>query len=365
MNKMLQVLGYGALGVIGLLVVLLVASSLLISPDLTKEQLITKYKDEKSFLYFLPSGAEAHIRENGDRNKPALLMLHGSNASLHTWDKMIGELQDDFRIISIDLPGHGLTGITPQDDYSIMGMARFTREVVEAFELEDVTLVGNSMGGEVALRYALMFPREVKALVLISSAGIEPDENESSVGAFALAGTDLGRAMMRYFTPKFLVENTLRDVVADPDNVITDEMATRYWDLLRMAGSRDATIKRFSERESEPSIEPILRAINPPTLLIWGSQDRLVKPKYGIKMNTQIVGSLLKLYPQAGHLAHEEIPEKTAADLREFLAMLNQKHDIIPESELDDLLPPDATPEEIEEFNKRNAAKAKTNIEAE
>lgn len=347
MNKTLQVLGYTALSVIGLLVILLLGSSLLIAPDLTKEQLIGKYKDENSFLYFLPSGAEAHIREDGNRNKPPLLMLHGSNASLHTWNKLVEELKDDFRIISIDLPGHGLTGITPQDDYSIMGMARFTREVVEAFELEDVTLVGNSMGGEVALRYSLMFPHDVKALVLISSSGIDKDDEDGSVGAFALASSNMGRTMMRYFTPKFLVESTLRDVVADPDAVVTDEMATRYWDLLRMAGSRDATIKRFSERDSEPSLEPILRAVNPPTLLIWGSQDRLVKPKYGIQMNTEIVGSLLKLYPQAGHLAHEEIPEKTANDVREFLAMINQERAIIPDSELDELLPPDATAEEI------------------
>ncbi len=347
MKKVLSVLGYIALGFIGLLVVVLLGSSLLISPDLTKAQLIDKYKDDKSFLYFLPSGAEAHIREDGNRDKPPLLMLHGSNASLHTWNKIIDELKDDYRIISVDLPGHGLTGITPQDDYSIMGMTLFTREIIDAFDLDDVTLIGNSMGGEVALRFALTFPRDVKSLVLISSSGIDRDEDDAGVGAFALAGSDLGRTVMRYFTPRFLIESTLRGVVANPDEVVTDEMATRYWDLLRMAGSRDATIKRFAERENEPSLEPILRAVNPPTLLIWGSQDRLVKPKYGIEMNTQIVGSFLKLYPQAGHLAHEEIPQQTANDIRQFLAMLDEEREIIPDSELDDLLPPDATEEEI------------------
>ncbi len=347
MKKALNVLGYVALSFLGILVVALLGSSLLISPDLTKAQLIDKYKDDKSFLYFLPSGAEAHIREDGNRDKPPLLMLHGSNASLHTWNKIIDELRDDYRIISIDLPGHGLTGITPQDDYSIMGMTLFTREIVDAFDLEDVTIIGNSMGGEVALRFALTFPRDVKALVLISSSGIDRDKEDGSVGAFALASSDFGRTIMRYFTPKFLIESTLRDVVANPDEIVTDEMATRYWDLLRMAGSRDATIKRFAERENDPSLQPILRAVNPPTLLIWGSQDRLVKPKYGIEMNTQITGSFLKLYPQAGHLAHEEIPKQTAADIRNFLSMLDQESEVIPDSELDELLPPDATDEEI------------------
>ena len=86
-----------------------------------------------------------------------------------------------------------------------------------------------------------------------------------------------------------------------------------------MAGSRDASIKRFSEADLEPPLEPLLRAVDPATLLIWGSQDKLIDPKYGIAMNTQIIGSLLKLYPQAGHLAHEEMPEQTAADIRTFL----------------------------------------------
>ena len=87
-----------------------------------------------------------------------------------------------------------------------------------------------------------------------------------------------------------------------------------------MAGSRDAAIKRYSESHLEPPLEPILRAVNPTTLLLWGSQDTVIDPKYGIEMNTQIIGSLLKLYPQAGHLAHEEMPEKAAADIRQFLA---------------------------------------------
>ncbi|CAI8213829.1 MAG: 2-hydroxy-6-oxononadienedioate/2-hydroxy-6-oxononatrienedioate hydrolase [Alphaproteobacteria bacterium] len=319
MGKILQTLGYGALAIIGLFVVLLLFSSLMIATDLTKQELIDKYANEKSFFYFLPSGAEVHIRDQGNKDKPPLFLLHGSNASLHTWEPLVAQLKDDYRLISFDLPGHGLTGATPQEDYSNIAMANFTREVIELYDFKSVTLVGNSMGGGVALRYALMHPREVDALVLVSSGGMERDENDSSVGAFALVGSDIALRLMRYFTPRFLVADTLEGVVADPDNFATDEMVTRYWELLRMAGSRDASIKRFSESHLEPSLEPLLRAVDPATLLIWGSQDRLIDPKYGIAMNTQIIGSLLKLYPQAGHLAHEEMPEKTAADIRTFL----------------------------------------------
>ncbi len=319
MGRILKAIGYGALAIVGLFVVLLLFSSLMIASDLTKQGLIDKYVNEKSFFYFLPSGAEVHIRDQGNKDKPPIFLLHGSNASLHTWEPLVAQLKDDYRLISFDLPGHGLTGATSQEDYSNIAMANFTREVIELYDFNSVTLVGNSMGGGVALRYALMYPREVNALVLVSSGGIERDEGDSSVGAFALVSSDIALRLMRYFTPRFLVAHTLEGVVADPDNFVTDEMVTRYWELLRMAGSRDASIKRFSEANLEPSLEPLLRAVDPATLLIWGSQDRLIDPKYGIAMNTLIIGSLLKLYPQAGHLAHEEMPEQTAADIRAFL----------------------------------------------
>ena len=135
------------LAIIGLFVVLLLFSSLMIATDLTKQELIDKYANEKSFFYFLPSGAEVHIRDQGNKDKPPVFLLHGSNASLHTWEPLVAQLKDDYRLISFDLPGHGLTGATPQEDYSNIAMANFTREVIELYDFKSVTLVGNSMGG--------------------------------------------------------------------------------------------------------------------------------------------------------------------------------------------------------------------------
>jgi pimeloyl-ACP methyl ester carboxylesterase len=320
MRKLLQSFSYAVLVTIGLIVLLLLFSSLMIATDLTKQELIDEYANEKSFFYFLPSGAEVHIRDEGNKDKPPLILLHGANGSLHNWEKLVSELENDYRLISFDLPGHGLTGATPQEDYSNIAMANFTREVIGLYDFDTVTLVGHSAGGGAALRYALMYPREVDAMVLVSSSGMQRDEGDSPGGAYALTRSSIGLSLLRYFTPKFMLASTLKGQVGDPDNFVTDKMVTRYWKLLRMAGSRDAAIKRYSERHLEPPLEPILRAVNPTTLLLWGSQDTVIDPKYGIEMNTQIVGSLLKLYPQAGHLAHEEMPEKAAADIRQFLA---------------------------------------------
>jgi pimeloyl-ACP methyl ester carboxylesterase len=320
MRKLLQSFSYAVLVTIGLIVLLLLFSSLMIATDLTKQELIDEYANEKSFFYFLPSGAEVHIRDEGNKDKPPLILLHGANGSLHNWEKLVSELENDYRLISFDLPGHGLTGATPQEDYSNIAMANFTREVIGLYDFDTVTLVGHSAGGGVALRYALMYPREVDAMVLVSSSGMQRDEGDSPGGAYGLTRSSIGLSLLRYFTPKFMLASTLKGQVGDPDNFVTDKMVTRYWKLLRMAGSRDAAIKRYSERHLEPPLEPILRAVNPTTLLLWGSQDTVIDPKYGIEMNTQIVGSLLKLYPQAGHLAHEEMPERAAIDIRQFLS---------------------------------------------
>ena len=320
MRKLLQSFSYAVLVTIGLIVLLLLFSSLMIATDLTKQELIDEYANEKSFFYFLPSGAEVHIRDEGNKDKPPLILLHGANGSLHNWEKLVSELENDYRLISFDLPGHGLTGATPQEDYSNIAMANFTREVIGLYDFDTVTLVGHSAGGGVALRYALMYPREVDAMVLVSSSGMQRDEGDSPGGAYALTRSSIGLSLLRYFTPKFMLASTLKGQVGDPDNFVTDKMVTRYWKLLRMAGSRDAAIKRYSERHLEPPLEPILRAVNPTTLLLWGSQDTVIDPKYGIEMNTQIVGSLLKLYPQAGHSAHEEMPERAAIDIRQFLS---------------------------------------------
>lgn len=320
MRRLLQGLGYASLAAIGLLVILLLFSSLMIATDLTKQELIDDYANEKSFFYFLPSGAEAHIRDEGDKSKPPLIFIHGAYSSLHSWEPLVAELKKEYRLISFDLPGHGLTGATPQEDYSNIAMTNFTREVIELYDFETVTLVGNSIGGAVALRYALMYPRDVDALVLVSSSGMDRNQSGEAPGAFGLTRSNIALPLMRYFTPKFMLASALEEVVGEPEKFITDEMVTRYWHLLRMAGTRDAAIKRLSESHLEPSLQPLLRAVDPPTLLLWGSQDRLIDPKYGIDMNTKIIGSLLKLYPQAGHLAHEEAPQQTAKDMREFFS---------------------------------------------
>ena len=316
---MARLVGTFSFLVLGLLVVLLVSSSFLISADLPRETVVEKYRNDASFFFTLPSGATAHIRDEGNRDGPALFLLHGSNASLHSWEPWVAQLGDTYRLISFDLPGHGLTGPVPGDDYSVTAMAQFTREIADIMKLDRIVLAGNSMGGAVALQFALSHPDRTKALVLISSGGMARKADDEAVGAFRLTSSTLLLSLMRYITPRFMIEDTLRGVVADPDNFVTDAMVDRYWELLRMTGNRQASIIRFSNPPSGTKIESLLGEITAPTLILWGAEDQLIKLEYGVRMHAAIFNSQLVGYANVGHLAMEEIPEKTAADTRAFL----------------------------------------------
>ena len=316
---MARLVGTFSFLVLGLLVVLLVSSSFLISADLPRETVVEKYRNDASFFFTLPSGATAHIRDEGNRDGPALFLLHGSNASLHSWEPWVAQLGDIYRLISFDLPGHGLTGPVPGDDYSVAAMAQFTREIADIMKLDRIVLAGNSMGGAVALQFALSHPDRTKALVLISSGGMARKADDEAVGAFRLTSSALLLSLMRYITPRFMIEDTLRGVVADPDNFVTDAMVDRYWELLRMTGNREASIIRFSNPPSGTKIESRLGEITAPTLILWGAEDQLIKLEYGVRMHAAIFNSQLVGYANVGHLAMEEIPEKTAADTRAFL----------------------------------------------
>src|SRR4051812_2681810 len=95
------------------------------TPDIPRTALEAKYAKPPSTFTMLPDGARAHYRERGDKSAPALVLLHGSNASLLTWEPWSKSLSDKFHVVSVDLPGHGLTGAVPDGDYSQEGMARF------------------------------------------------------------------------------------------------------------------------------------------------------------------------------------------------------------------------------------------------
>jgi pimeloyl-ACP methyl ester carboxylesterase len=291
------------------------------TPDLPKDYLEKKYAPSPSAFLDLPGGARVHYRDQGSPVAPALVLLHGSNSSLHTWEPWVRVLSTTFRVVTLDLPGHGLTGPVPGDDYSPGGMAAFLDEFRKKLGLRRFSLAGNSMGGNVSVRYTLAHPDVVEKLVLVDAGGVNhllPPESQPEVPiGFRMIRTPGINRIASFTTPRRFVEKTTRALFVD-QSLVTKEMVDRYYELLLYPGNRRATRLRAATSMNLPDADR-LGEIRAPTLILWGSADRLVPPPAAEIFHTRIRGSRIIEYPDVGHLPMEEVADRSAADTLVFL----------------------------------------------
>lgn len=259
----------GTLVVLALLIFAAIGLVVFLSdPDVRDIEAREKYGKPPSQFVTLPSGTTVHYRDQGQRNGPALVLLHGSNASLHTWEPWVSQIGDQFRMVSIDLPGHGLTGPVPGDDYSQEAMTQFVNEFTSVMNIERFALAGNSMGGAVAARFALRHPERLTALVLVNAAGL-PSKTPRDPGlGFVIARTPVIQNVMLYVSPRSLFEDGLKKAFSN-DALVTPEMIDRYWILNRKAGNRAASLKRF-QTPFDTFVQDNVASITTPTLILWG-----------------------------------------------------------------------------------------------
>ena len=141
------------------LLTLIALGAWLYQGDLPAEAVDAKYTSPASQFLTLDDGARIHFRDEGNRTGLPIVLIHGSMASLHTWTPWVERLGKTYRIITLDLPAHGLTGAVPSGDYSGAAQLRVVQAVTTHLNLDAFVLGGNSMGGGVSWRYALKHPR--------------------------------------------------------------------------------------------------------------------------------------------------------------------------------------------------------------
>jgi pimeloyl-ACP methyl ester carboxylesterase len=293
-------------------------------PDIPRSVLEVKYATPPSQFLMLPDGARVHLRDQGSRTGPVLVLVHGSNASLFTWEPWAKRLGGDFRIVSLDMPGHGLTGAVPNHDYSEEGMVKFVKEVTDKLGLSKFAIAGNSMGGGIAARFAEEYPQSVTALILVDAGGMPTRQGSNIPLAFRLARVPVVNKILLHITPRSLVTEGLSDAVIHKE-IINDKMIDSYWDFARMAGTRQATLERFS-LDWTNAVSAHIADIKAPTLILWGAQDHLIPVEAAAKFHAAIPGSKLIIYPNTGHIPQEEVADRSAADVRTFLNATETTH---------------------------------------
>lgn len=267
---------------------------------------------ESDFIAF--EGMNIHYRKTG--SGPTLFLMHGVSSSLHTWEVWQEKLSKDFTVITIDIPSFGLTGPNPQEDYSLEMYMRTIDHITSILGIDTMYIGGNSYGGYLSWNYAIHQPEKVKKVLLLDAAGYEI-KGFKDLGFKLMSNSYLGFVATR-FTPKFVVIKSTKNVYGNPD-LLTDEVATRYYDLLLRKGNRDGFVKILQDKKDWKATEANIKKVSQPTLIIWGSDDQLIPVADAFRFNKDIVGSEIKIYDGVGHVPMEEIPNESAELAREFL----------------------------------------------
>jgi len=305
MKKILKIL-------LGLLVLLSLLFYLNIASDISVEDLKKKYANEHS-KFVKVDGMNVHYREEGEG--VPIVLLHGTAASLHTWDDWTKDLKRKYRVIRLDLPAFGLTGPHPGRDYQIKAYAEFLNNFLEELNLPSFHLAGNSLGGEIAWFFTSQHPEKVRKLVLIDPAGYI--ENRELPLVFQLAQTPVLNKLIGYITPKAFIQKNIEEVYFE-DKKIRPDLVTRYHEMSLRTGNRVAFIDRANTIKDKENILQ-LKKIQTSTLIVWGKEDTWIPVEHGQLFLSDLPNAELVVMEKVGHVPMEESPKESLKIVWDFL----------------------------------------------
>jgi pimeloyl-ACP methyl ester carboxylesterase len=233
-------------------------------------------------------------------------------APVHHWEPLV----DRFRLISLDLAGHGLTGANADRDYSRQAMVNSIWQLLDHLNIQSATLVGNSLGGSIAWASALDKPEKVKALVLLAPSGAPRTTVSKSNIGFKILQSSIGQALMKKITPRSIIKTSLLQTVVAPE-IVTEQMVDRYWELLRMPGNRQAMID-LAKTPREQGSWTQFSSIKVPTLVIWGEQDEVLPVIMLVTFKNEIENAKVMSLDDIGHLPMEEAVNQVSAEITDF-----------------------------------------------
>ena len=283
--------------------------------DISVEDLKNEFTNEHSQFIEIDE-VNVHYRDEGEGFP--IVLIHGTAASLHTWDAWTDELKKTNRVIRMDLPAFGITGPNKNADYSIEAYTTFLHSFLEKLKLEKFHLAGNSLGGNIAWNYTADYPSKVEKLILVDASGLPTNKSQPAI--FKMAKTPILNSLFLYITPRFLIKKNIEEVYED-DSKITDELINRYHKMALRVGNRKAFIDRAKtdfKLDTQVNLEK-LKSIQTPTLLIWGAKDLWIPIANGIRMNEILVNSKLEVLKNSGHVPMEENPKESLKLMNDFL----------------------------------------------
>jgi pimeloyl-ACP methyl ester carboxylesterase len=252
---------------------------------------------------------------------PPLLLIHGFGASTYTWRHVAPELAKSYRVIAVDLKGFGQSDKPFDGRYSVYDQAELLAQLIEDKDLRDLTLVGHSFGGGVALLLALEANQRLDGritwLVLLDSIAYP----QNIPVFFRLLDVPLVSQLGVRMVPPLVQTRVALQIAYFDDSKIDPEEIELYAAPLKTAAGKHAII--HSARQIVPedieSLSERYKTIELPTLILWCDHDRIVPLEVGIKLRRTLPNSTLRLIEDCGHMPQEEQPASTLALIKGFI----------------------------------------------
>jgi pimeloyl-ACP methyl ester carboxylesterase len=236
-----------------------------------------------------------------------IILIHGFSSNIYTWRFNIDELAKEFTVYAMDLPGFGYSEKPDRGDfdYSISGYADFIESFMDAMGIRKAVLVGNSMGGGVALRTYLRHPDRVNKIVLVDSVGY-PSVGGRFLVFWLMRYPVIGEALMSLnYRP--VIESSMKDGVYYDNSFVTDDVIDSYFDVYKTENAKKTPLWVMRSLSGKPPFEEgEIATVKVPTLIIWGAEDNLLSPEGADLFARDIADSKAIVLPEAGHMPHEE-----------------------------------------------------------
>ena len=274
----------------------------------SKQEMNQHYYPYNTQVFQLSNGTHIAYRDTG-KGQETLVFIHGLGSYLPVWDKLIPQLASDFRCISLDLPGYGKSDLV-EDSISIAFFAQTVETFIQEMGLQQVTLVGHSMGGQIAIRISLSQQIEINQLILFAPAGIETFTTEEA----AMLTQLVTPASILALEDNQIAQNLHVNFY---NNQMPEDAVFMYEDRLSMKADSNAYsyFSRLFPASMNAMLEgPVfneLSRLDMPVLVFYGENDLLIPNKYlHPELTTQKVGEIaithipnseLIMVPQCGH----------------------------------------------------------------
>ena len=317
MTSVLRLAGWAVVIVLVIAVIGFVTMS---RADIPYATLQAQYGDASDRYLDLPNGVHLHYRDQGNQSGEPIVLVHGFAASLYDWQDWVTRLSGRYRVISLDLPGHGLTEAPKGYQAHMDDLVGAVDTLTTKLGVTHFVLVGNSMGGGVAWNYALQHQAKLDGLVLEDSVPppYPPGQGVKTKGnvlIFNLLQVPAFRGILTRIDLTPLIRQGL-DAAFINHNLVTPALVRRYSDFSRAPGHREILLALQDGPKADPAaVNAALGKLTVPTLVMHGKADGVIRWWEGLRTSRAIPGSTLILYDGVGHVPMEQIPDKSAADL--------------------------------------------------